>query len=199
MIRRIALAISLAACVHLGMCLPARGAEELREQVPIPVDTCQWARQIVAREIGRGAERIAGYERYGHFCLDIQGKPRNVEPDARAFLWSHWGARKRGVAILTLHSIEGEPSTMFMYVEPSSDGHWRLRVTIDRLLFTRKPSPDGKCVHVRSAYTASVIHRVEIPHDGRTSRQFLDDSIAREPGTYRLSIHPDDGARAIEF
>src|SRR5262245_35615571 len=115
--------VVLVALANFSVLLPTLAvAVDLQRPVRLatPVDTCAWAQGVVSSEMGRGGDRLAGYDRFGHFCVGVAGTGlRQIESDARDFLWSHWVAHERGVAILTLHSIQGLPSTSFMYVEPS--------------------------------------------------------------------------------
>jgi hypothetical protein len=180
--------------------------EELQESVHLatPVDTCRWAQQVVAGRVGSDDRHIAGYDRYGHFCVRLSDtNRRDIESGARGFLWSHWLAQERGVVMLTRHTREGEPSTSLMYVEPSEDGGWHLRVVIERLLSPRgggaKSAPSGQFFHKRYTYIATAIQRIEIPHDGFTPRRFIDDAAVRDPNTYRLSIRTDDETHVVEF
>jgi hypothetical protein len=167
---------------------------------PGPADTCGWARQVVEREIGRSAERVAGYARYGHTCLSV-GDPKTgqIEAAVRQFVWSQWRTHQRGVAILTRHSKEGDPATQFLYIEPAASGAWQLRVVLERLVTGRRPSGPVEIVHERLSYTAATVHRIELPHDGLSPRELIDDSVSREPTTYLLSFRPEGAADEVDF
>jgi hypothetical protein len=172
--------------------------------LPSPVDTCSWAHNVVIQEVGRRGERLPGYALYGPICIEMGGtREREVTAEARQFIWSHWRAHERGVAIMTIHTKEGEPTTSFLYVEPSARGQWQVRLVIDRLVAPRgrglSQSGTGEYIHRRDLVTANAMRRIEVPHDGLSPRETIGDSIVRDPSSYLLSFQSENDAHSVEF
>jgi hypothetical protein len=94
-----------------------------------------------------------------------------VSEKIRDFIWRHWQQRRRGYAVVTFHSVEGEPSTSHMFIEPNEDGIWHLSVRIDRKLIDRRgwsnPEFRGKLIDQTDSFDVLTIERLT---DGRSYR-----------------------------
>jgi hypothetical protein len=71
------------------------------------------------------AADLRGYDKLGPLDLGFGGhrECKRVE----SFVYSHWQQRKRGYVVFTIHTIEGEPTTEELYVEPGPSARWRVR------------------------------------------------------------------------
>jgi hypothetical protein len=73
-----------------------------------------------------GARDLAGYDTLGPL------RQRPLDPDdaalsqVRDFVWQHWTQRRRGYAVVTRYSREGEASLFHFYVEPDAGGIWQV-------------------------------------------------------------------------
>ena len=180
--------------------------ETAQEAVVLPraIDTCEWGRQVVARETGSQDHGVPGYVTFGPVCVGALGSRINeVKADAREFLWSHWRAHQRALAMLTTHCKEGDPSTSLYYVEPAATGEWQVRVVIEHLRVDRRrplsSSGSVQAFRVRTSYVAPVLRRIEPPHDGLSARVFIDDTAIRASRSYILSLQIDEGPEVVEF
>jgi hypothetical protein len=73
-----------------------------------------------------GARDLAGYDTLGPL------EQRPIDPNdsvltrVREFVWQHWTERRRGYAVATRYSREGEPSVFHFYIEPDAGGTWQV-------------------------------------------------------------------------
>jgi hypothetical protein len=47
-------------------------------------------------------------------------------PKLRCFLWEHWTQKRLAHVVVTLYSIEGDPTTYNLFIEPDRDQRWRV-------------------------------------------------------------------------
>jgi hypothetical protein len=174
--------------------------EEQRERVnlPVPIDGCKWGRDAAQRLLQRDRQSVDSVDTYGYVCV-AGFDPARVEADVRNFLWSHWVAKRAGVASFTVHSKEGDPTTLVMAVRLASEGVPILHVTMESLAFDRGSSSPRLATHTKRSYSASEIHRIEIPASGLEARRAIADSVVRSPSSYRLSIHESGSSKPMEF
>src|SRR5262245_60718239 len=49
-----------------------------------------------------------------------------MNPKLRGFLWEHWTQKRLAHVVVTLYTIEGDPTTYNLYIEPDRDQRWRV-------------------------------------------------------------------------
>jgi hypothetical protein len=60
---------------------------------------------------------LSRYDKIGPFVVPVGTRGKFVSEKIRDFIWRHWQQRRRGYAVVTFHSVEGEPSTSHMFIE----------------------------------------------------------------------------------
>lgn len=72
---------------------------------------------------------LSRYDDGGTFDFNWGAGPQaheRMRPKLREFLWGHWSQKRMGRVVVTFYSIEGDPTTLNLYVEPGEDGRWRV-------------------------------------------------------------------------
>jgi hypothetical protein len=133
----------------------AQAAQEFKDE------PCGDMAQIIETEMKSQAtkRKLDDYERLGPLCHELirYGADQDIERRVKDFIWQHWKEKRRGFVIVTFHSIEGEPSTSFMFIEPDAKGRWHVDTKIERKLFDwniRQPRRQT------NGYTAYSVKRV---------------------------------------
>src|SRR5437868_2543359 len=89
-------------------------------------ESCGDMAQIIEAEMKSQAakRKLEDYEKLGPLCHELirYGPEQDIERQVKDFIWQHWKEKRRGLVIVTFHSIEGEPSTSFMFIEPDDKG-----------------------------------------------------------------------------
>jgi hypothetical protein len=49
-----------------------------------------------------------------------------MRPKLREFVWEHWRQKRLARVVATFYSIEGDPITYRMFIEPDATGRWRV-------------------------------------------------------------------------
>lgn len=136
-------------------------------------EPCGDMAQIIEAEMKSQAakRRLDEYEKLGPLCHELihYGAEQDIERRVKDFIWQHWKEKRRGFVIVTFHSIEGEPSTSFMFIEPDAEGRWHVDTKIERRLFDwniRQPRRQT------NGYTAHSVKRVP-GNEGRPIYQLV--------------------------
>jgi hypothetical protein len=101
-------------------------------------DTCGDGAQVIEAEIKLQAvkRKLSDYEKLAPVCVALADThDHDTLPRVRDFIWRHWEERRRGFAVVTFYSIEGAPSTFFIFIEPGAKARWHIATKIDRILF----------------------------------------------------------------
>src|SRR5262245_65407098 len=71
---------------------------------------------------------LTRYDDGGAFDFNWGAGPKahaQMSPKLRRFLWAHWTQKRLAHVVVTLYSIEGDPTTYNLFVEPDTDQRWR--------------------------------------------------------------------------
>jgi hypothetical protein len=91
----------------------------------------------------------------------------------RKFMWDHWNQRKRGLVVATYFSIEGQPKTNSVYIEPWTDGRWEI-VVESRFRADPRASGDERAKMETHCASYDSVEREQSP-GGTSPEQALDD------------------------
>jgi hypothetical protein len=148
-------------------------------------------------------KNISRYDKLGPYEVPVGGKNLSaVEAEVCEFIWEHWTQHRLGYVIVTFHSIEGEPSTSQMFVEPDEAGLWHLSTRIERKLIDRRAFSDPKfkgTVEQTDEYKAYEIERIEVPANGLSKRVVIPASVKRRLDSYLLRLKDKDGKEITEW
>ena len=127
---------------------------------------------------------LSRYDKLGPFTVPLGASPHSVKGKVRDFIWQHWQQHRRGYAVVTFHSIEGEPSTSHMFIEPNRDGVWHLSVRIERKLIDRRgwsnPELRGKLIPQTNSYEVFAIERLMDGNSYRLRFRDKDGTVMRD-------------------
>ncbi len=120
------------------------------------------------------ARDLAGYEKIG----PLEEKPLDPKHSelsrVREFVWQHWTQRRRGCAVVTRYSREGEASIFHFYVEPDDAGMWQVVIDGEHERIGRPGGKDfGKRWRETSHRVAHRVHRLR-NYEGEYYFRFAD-------------------------
>ena len=72
---------------------------------------------------------LARYDDGGAFDLGWAGRPdadAQMRPKLREFLWEHWTQKRLAHVVGAFSTIEGDPTTYNLFVEPDRNQRWRV-------------------------------------------------------------------------
>ena len=137
---------------------------------------------------------LSVYAKAGPFSLALTtsfAERAETEGLLREFLWRNWRSRQRACAKLETTNKEGERAYSIYYVEPNTDGNWRVIVDVKREIVNRKEP------HIRRTETdrleAHSLRRVEQRRDGLSGYTTIPDAKKPPPQSYRLLLVGDGG------
>ena len=86
-----------------------------------------------------------------------------MRPKLREFLWEHWSQKRLGRVVATFYSIEGDPTTHHLYIEPGGDGRWRVvsEYESECCWFYSMEKPKKKREHRKGVEIYDTVERVE--------------------------------------
>jgi len=89
-------------------------------------------------------EDLSGYDELRPLEQKAWESPVAVQQQVRKFIWDHWSGKHRGYVTGTLHTKEGEPTTEFFWIDPASNGSWRIRGKVEHSYSDRRMVNDPK-------------------------------------------------------
>ncbi len=112
---------------------------------------------------------LSRYDDGGTFDFNWGAGPQaheRMRPKLREFLWEHWSGRKPGRVVVTFYSIEGDPTTLNLYVEPGEDGRWRVVSEYENecCWFYSMEKPKRKRERRKGVDIYNTVERVEEPN-----------------------------------
>ena len=69
------------------------------------------------------------YEKAGRYDLklSLSDEAQNqMGAEIRDFLWRHWKEQRRGYLSANVYTMEGDPRTVNLYIEPDGKNHWNI-------------------------------------------------------------------------
>lgn len=136
----------------------------------------------------QGQRNLAAYDKSGPYSFDNESpweKRERMAGEMRDFLWKHWKERRHGLVKATFFSIEGDHTSITLFVEPSANGHWRIAVESESntsALLPKGRKPRHKIT--RDYY--DLVDRID-PTDDKSAPSIPEHEV-RQPQTYKLRL-----------
>ena len=117
---------------------------------------------------------LSRYDDGGTFDFNWGAGPQaheRMRAKLREFLWEHWSQKKPGRVVVAFYSLEGDPTTHNLYVEPGKGGRWRVVSEYENVCcwFYSLEKPKRKRERRKSVDIYNTVERVEGP-DGFSLR-----------------------------
>jgi hypothetical protein len=98
--------------------------------------------ELTAPDIAQGRD-LSVYDAGGHLDCTRTAHPElfgrvQCIAEARSFIWDHWRQRRRGYVRLSQASVDAQ-ATAHIFIEPDSDGVWRIAWRMSRSGIHREP------------------------------------------------------------
>lgn len=143
---------------------------------------------------------LSRYEQGGEFVLrDFYGQPMDNEDEAKArareFIWDRWQKKRLAHCSIVRSNAHGDSRTTHYYVEPDSEGRWRVAVEVEDsccgldILAGKTKTRKTTVWSVKSYYLLS---RMDAE-----SRQWIPEREKRRPETYTLLLQ--DGKPHVKY
>jgi len=87
------------------------------------------------------ATELRSYDKLGPIDLGFWDRP-NAFLQIQAFVGEHWKAHRRGYIVFTSSTIEGEPTTTQLFIEPKQSGQWHIRGISDSIYSDKRAVDD---------------------------------------------------------
>jgi len=119
-----------------------------------------------------------------------------MNPKLRGFLWEHWTQKRLAHVVVTLYTIEGDPTTYNLYIEPDRDQRWRVAAEYESecCWFYAMEKPKRKRERKKGIVVYDVIERVQTSGNGQKTLSLIPGGDRREPDAYILRLrHIVDG------
>ena len=123
----------------------------------------------------------------------------------RDFLWEHWTQKRLAHMVVTVHSIEGDPTTYNLFVEPDKNKRWLVVGEYESLCcwFYSMEKPKRKPKRVKGVVTYDVVERVQTSSNDQATLPFTPGVDRREADSYilrlRRSVDGDKLGRELIF
>jgi hypothetical protein len=117
--------------------------------------------------------------------FDISNGITSAEKDQirskiRSFLWDHLREMRPAQLLVTVYTIEGEPTTYTFFIERDEKGHWGIRADC---VFLRRDYPSKKMKRETGKESYCEIDRID-----PVSRQVIPNDQERSPDEFRLRL-----------
>lgn len=123
-----------------------------------------------------------------------------MKPKLRDFLWEHWTQKRLAHVVVTLYTIEGDPTTYNLFVEPDGNQRWRVVAEYESecCWFYAMEKPRRKRKRKKGVALYDVVERVQISGNDRGTLPIIPGGDRRESNSYVLHLRRTDGNNLIE-
>ena len=134
---------------------------------------------------------LSGYIDGGTFDFSWSALPvadERMMPLLRQFVWQHWHNKQRAHVVATFYSIEGDPMTYNLFIEPETNGHWRVVAEWEReccLLYAMQ-KPKRKRERTNGVSVYDIVERIEPSNAKQTAWVILPEDDPRQTYSVRL-------------
>ncbi len=147
-----------------------------------------------AQPIGDEVPRdLTGFETRSPLVQGIGESPSPILSEARAWLWQQWRLEKPSYMRVTLHSLEGDQTTVTYFIR-KSDSSLDVMIQIHRIMADRNPhfGVPRPMVEDEIEVAENVERRVALRNDADRSTKLPKDQEA-PPGSYELYFSDASG------
>jgi hypothetical protein len=111
-------------------------------------------------------------------------------PKLRRFLWEHWTQKRLAHVVVTLYTLEGDPTTYNLFVEPDRDQRWRVVAEYERecCWFYALEKPKRKRKREKGVALYEVVERVQTSRSDQATSPFVLGGERHEADSYILRL-----------
>lgn len=153
-----------------------------------------------SEEAANAQRNLNQYERAGPYLVTqnirVTQDGALIQASIRDFLWRHWRERRLGWLRVINYTMEGAPVRTDYFVEPDSQGHWRVQLNLKITLFSSKPNEPLNELQTSVAYTLA---RVEPGLRLSQGRKAIPRDKLCDPKSYDLILKDRDGTTIDEL
>ena len=136
---------------------------------------------------------LARYANGGTFDFSWGLGPKalaEMKPKLREFLWEHWSQKRLGRVVATFYTIEGDPTTHHLYIEPDENGRWRVvsEYESECCWFYAVEKKKRKRERRRGVDVYDIVERVEEVRNGKVTWKVISQGERPEPSKFRLRL-----------
>ncbi len=145
-----------------------------------------WAQNVTKRDLAR-------YDDGGIFDFNWSLGPQvheRMRPKLREFIWEHWHQKRLARVVATFYSIEGDPITHRMFIEPDASGRWRVLSEYESeccALYALEKKK-RKRQRERGIVIYDIVERVEELKTGKVTWKVIAEEESRESIRYSLRL-----------
>ena len=123
-------------------------------------------------------------------------------PKLRSFLWEHWTQKRLAHVVVTLYSIEGDPTIYNLFIEPDRDHRWRVVAEYESecCWFYAMEKPKRKREREKGVELYDIVERVQPSRSDPTTLFTLSpipEEDSRESNSYILRLGNNLGGEMI--
>jgi hypothetical protein len=118
-----------------------------------------------------------------------------MTPKLRRFLWEHWTQKLMARVVVILYTIEGDPTTYNLFVEPDRDQRWRVVAEYESecCWFYALERPKRKRRREKGVAIYGFVERVQISRGDQEISSIISEGDRREADSYILRLRRTSG------
>jgi hypothetical protein len=136
---------------------------------------------------------LTRYDDGGAFDFNWGAGPEThaqMMPKLRRFLWEHWTQKHLAHLVVTLYSIEGDPTTYNLFIEPDKDQRWRVVAEYERecCWFYAMEKPKRKRKREKGVAIYDVVERFPISRSNQGTWSIIGEGERRGADSYHIRL-----------
>src|SRR5262245_46950054 len=111
-------------------------------------------------------------------------------PKLRRFLWEHWTQKRLAHVVVTLYTIEGDPTSYNLFVEPDRDQRWRVVAEYESecCWFYAMEKPKRNRKREKGVVIYAVVERIRTSNSDQATLSIIPEGDRREADSYILRL-----------
>jgi hypothetical protein len=136
---------------------------------------------------------MARYDDGGAFDFRWDPGPKahdQMKLKLRGFLWEHWTQKHLAHVVVTLYSIEGDPTTYNLYIEPDRDQRWQVVAEYESecCWFYAMEKPKRKRKRKKDFAVYDVVDRIQTSRNDQANWSLIPEGDHRDADSYILRL-----------
>jgi hypothetical protein len=145
------------------------------------------------RGLAQNSRDLTHYHDGGVFELGWAGRPdadAKMRPKLRDFLWEHWTQKHLAHVVVTFYTIEGDPTTYNLFIEPDRDRRWRVVAEYESecCWYYAMEKPKRKRKRKKGAVIYDIVERVQTSGSDHAPLSLTPEGDRREVDSYSLQM-----------
>ena len=124
-----------------------------------------------------------------------------MDQKIRRFLWEHWTRKRLAHVVVTLYSMEGDPTTYNLFIEPDRDQRWRVVAEYESECCWgyMLEKPERKRERKKGIELYDIIERVQLSRIDQSTFTLspIPEGDSREPDSYILRLGNNLGGEML--